>query len=111
MAPENRNVRYEPDDRPPTLVTLGSGFQAAMIIVAPVVLTVVIVGRIAQQPDSYVSWAVFAALIVSGITTALQATRIGRAGAGHVLMMGTSGAFIHLSRYAWRRWLTVARPP
>ncbi len=65
-----------------------------MIIVAPVVLTVVIVARIAEQPDSYISWGVFAALLVSGITTILQAVRVGRVGAGHVLIMGTSGAFI-----------------
>ena len=65
-----------------------------MIIVAPVVLTVVIVARIAEQPESYLSWGVFAALLISGITTILQAVRVGRVGAGHVLIMGTSGAFI-----------------
>ena len=91
---ENDNVRYEPQEKPPPLVTVGSGLQAAMVIVAPVVLTVVIVARIADQPDSYITWGVFAALIVSGITTVLQAVRVGRVGAGHVLIMGTSGAFI-----------------
>ena len=88
------NVRYEPDERPPFLVVIGAGFQAAMIIVAPVVLTVVIVARIAAQPDGYISWAVFAALLIAGATTVLQAARVGRVGAGHVLIMGTSGAFI-----------------
>ena len=90
----HENVRYEPDETPPPLVALGAGFQAAMIIVAPVVLTVVIVARIADQPDSYISWGVFAALLVSGTTTILQARRVGRFGAGHVLIMGMSGAFI-----------------
>ena len=90
----NDNVRYEPDEKPPALLSIGAGVQAAMIIVAPVVLTVVIVARIAEQPDSYISWGVFAALIVSGVTTVLQAVRVGRVGAGHVLIMGTSGAFI-----------------
>ena len=94
VAHENENVRYEPNENPPSLVAVGAGFQAAMIIVAPVVLTVVIVARIAEQPDSYVTWGVFAALIVSGVTTILQAVRVGRVGAGHVLIMGTSGAFI-----------------
>ena len=94
VNPENENVLYEPDEKPPHLVALGAGVQAAAIIVAPVVLTVVIVARIADQPDSYISWGVFAALLVSGITTTLQAVRVGRVGAGHVLIMGTSGAFI-----------------
>ncbi len=90
----NESVRYEPDERPPHLLAVGAGLQAAMIIVAPVALTVVIVARIADQPDSYISWGVFAALIVSGVTTAIQAIRVGRVGSGHVLIMGTSGAFI-----------------
>ena len=36
----------------------------------------------------------FAALLISGITTVLQAARVWRIGSGHVLLMGTSGAFI-----------------
>ncbi len=94
VSHENENVRYEPDEKPPHLLAVGAGLQAAMIIVAPIALTVVIVARIADQPDSYISWGVFAALIVSGITTAIQAIRVGRVGSGHVLIMGTSGAFI-----------------
>ena len=94
VVSENENVRYEPDEKPPLPVALGAGVQAAAIIVAPVVLTVVIVARIADQPDSYITWGVFAALLVSGITTTLQAVRVGRVGSGHVLIMGTSGAFI-----------------
>ena len=87
-------VRYEPDERPPIALTLGSGLQAALVIVAPVVITVVIVARIAGQPDAYIAFAAFAALLVSGATTALQAVRVGYIGSGHVLIMGTSGAFI-----------------
>ncbi len=90
----NENIRYEPNENPPPLVTIGAGAQAAALIVAPVVLTVVIVARIAGQSESYMAWGAFAALLVSGITTVLQAVRVGRVGAGHVLIMGTSGAFI-----------------
>ena len=94
VSPVNETIRYEPNENPPPMVAIGAGFQAAMLIVAPVVLTVVIVARIAEQPDSYMSWGVFAALLISGATTILQAVRVGRIGAGHVLIMGTSGAFI-----------------
>ena len=90
----NENVRYEPDEKPPSPVAIGAGLQAAIVILAPVVLGVVIVSRIAEQPASYLEWAVFAALLVSGSTTVLQAVRFKRLGAGHVLIMGTSGAFI-----------------
>ena len=91
---DERAVRYEPEERPPALVTAGVGLQAALTIIAPVALTVVIVARIAGQPDSYISWGVAAALLVSGVATTLQAVRLGRIGSGHVLAMGTSGAFI-----------------
>ena len=91
---ENENILYEPDEKPPPLVTLGAGVQSAAIMVTRVVVTVVIVARIAEQPESYISWGVFAALVVSGLITALQAVKVGRVGAGHVLIMGTSGAYI-----------------
>ena len=90
----NEHVRYEPDERPPWPVAAGVGAQAALVTVPGVVITVVIVARIAEQPASYITWAVFAAMLVSGATTVLQAVRVGRVGAGHVLIMGTSGAFI-----------------
>ena len=102
----NDNVRYEPDEVPPSPVAVGAGAQAAAIIIAPVVISVVIVMRIAGQPNDYMAWAVFAALLVSGVTTILQAVRVGRIGAGHVLIMGTSGAFIAVCVAA----LTVAGP-
>ena len=93
-AHENRYIRYEPNEVPPPLLAVGAGLQAAAVILAPIVLGVVIVARIAEQPESYLSWAVFAALLVSGVTTVLQAVRVGRIGSGYVLIMGTSGAFI-----------------
>ena len=60
----NESVRYEPGEVPPAPIAIGAGIQSAMIIVAPVVLTVVIVSRIADQPDGFLSWSVFAALLV-----------------------------------------------
>ena len=90
----NETVRYEPDENPPLLITLGAGVQASLSIIGGVVLGVLIVFRIAGQPEPSLAWAVFGALLISGITTILQAVRVWRIGSGHVLMMGTSGAFI-----------------
>ncbi|MCY4576311.1 MAG: hypothetical protein OXC55_06920 [Chloroflexi bacterium] len=94
MSQVNQHVRFEPDEHPPLLMTLGAGVQGAMIIVGAVVLGVVIVMRVGDQSQSYTSWAVFAALLVSGSTTVLQAVRFWRFGSGHILIMGTSGAFL-----------------
>ena len=87
-------VRYEPDERPPIALSCGLGLQLAVLCIAGVALTPAIVVRAAGGAESYLSWAVFGAVLVSGITSVLQAVRVGRIGAGYVLVMGTSGAFI-----------------
>ena len=76
------------------MVSIGAGIQATVLIVTPVVLTVVIVARIADVSEAYMTWGVFAAMIISGLTTILQVVRVGRIGSGYVLIMGTSAAFI-----------------
>ncbi len=96
-APGHDDVRFEPDERPAHILSVGLGFQAAMLTLAGIVLTPAIVIRVADQGDSYLNWAVFAALVISGLSTILQAVRVGRFGAGHILIMGTSGAFIAVS--------------
>ena len=90
----DRDVRYEPNERPPAALAFGMGAQQAVLCIAGVVLTPVIVIRAAGEGDPYLTWAVFAALLVSGLTTVMQAMRVGRIGAGYPLLMGTSGAFI-----------------
>ncbi len=89
----NEHIRYEPDEHPPNLLTIGAGVQAAAVIIGGIVLGVAVVFRIADQPETYLAWGVFAALLISGATTILQAARVWRIGAGHILVMGTSGAF------------------
>ena len=93
-AQTGRDVRFEPDERPPGALAFGMGAQQAVLCIAGVVLTPVIVIRAAGEGDPYMTWAVFAALLVSGLTTIAQAVRVGRIGAGYPLLMGTSGAFI-----------------
>ena len=91
---KTHDIRYEPNERPPHMLAFGLGFQAALLCLGGVVLTPAIVIRAAGQSETYLSWAIFMAVVVSGISTILQAVRVGRFGAGHVLIMGTSGAFI-----------------
>ena len=89
-----RAVRYEPEERPRPILAFGLAFQAGMPIVAAIVLTPAIVVRAAGMADSYLSWSIFTALAISGVTTVLQARRVGYFGAGYTLFMGTSGTFI-----------------
>ncbi|MDE0034519.1 MAG: purine/pyrimidine permease [Deltaproteobacteria bacterium] len=93
--PDRRSgIRYQPDETPPPALAFGLGLQLAVLCIAGIVLTPAIVIRAAGGSEGFLSWAVFAAVAVSGVTTILQAVRVGRFGAGHVLLMGTSGAFI-----------------
>ncbi len=88
------NVRYEADEKPPSSLSFGLGFQLAALCISGIVFTPLIVIRAAGGTETYLSWAVFAAVMISGLATILQAARVGRLGAGYVLLMGTSGAFI-----------------
>ncbi len=94
MANVNESIRYEPEQRPPHLLSAGLGLQATAILMAPIVVTVAIIMRAANQPESYLTWAVFSAVVISGTITMLQSARIGRFGSGYILFMGTSPTFL-----------------
>ena len=96
----SESVLYEPDEGCSLLVSVGVGLQGVLMILAPTVLFVAIVVQAADQGERYLSWSVFAALLITGAMTALQAGRIGRFGAGHVLITGTAPSFIAVSLIA-----------
>ena len=87
-------LRYQVDERPPTGLTLGLGIQLAVISVTAPILIPTVVMRAAGAAEAHLNWAVFAAIAISGAATVLQTVRYGRIGAGNVLVMGSSGAFI-----------------
>ena len=90
-------VRYEPDDHCPPLLLLGVGLQGVMMVVASFVLIVAVTARAGGQDDIYLTWAVFAALVIAGALTALQASRFWRLGSGHILIMGPTLNFVAVS--------------
>ena len=87
-------IRYEPDDPCPPLLLLGVGLQGVMMILTSIVVIVAVTARSGGQDDDYLTWAVFAALIISGALIALQASRVWRLGAGHILFMGPTTNFV-----------------
>ena len=90
----DRGIRYEADETPPVALAVGCGLQLVVLGIASIVLIPTIVIRAGGGTDAYLSWAVFWAVAVSGVSTALQAVRLGRVGAGYVLAMGPAGAYI-----------------
>ena len=92
-----RNLRFAGDERPPAVVSLVIGLQTAVLVAVPVVVVSTIAARAANQSDAYLSWAIFAAMVIGGLTTILQAVRVGGVGAGTLTVMGVSGASIGVS--------------
>ena len=93
----NQAIRYEPDEPCPPLIALGVGLQGVMLVLATIVLIVAITARAGNQDDAYVTWAVFASLVIAGGLTALQAARFWRLGAGHILIMGPTPNYVAIS--------------
>ncbi|MDE0006085.1 MAG: hypothetical protein OXQ29_25625, partial [Rhodospirillaceae bacterium] len=87
----------DPDEKIPALLASGLALQLACLVLPGAVMIPTVVFRSAGQPEDVLLWAVFASVAVCGATTALQARRFGRIGAGYILAIGTSGAAIAVS--------------
>ena len=101
MAQDNSHseidLRYQADERPPLALAYGLGLQLGVLCLSGIVLTPAIVLRAAGQSEAYIAWAVFAAVVISGIVTMIQAQRWGWLGSGYALCIGTPGTFIAVS--------------
>ncbi len=82
--------RYEAHESPSYLASLGYGVQFSLIASATLLVTPVIVASASDIGESYVTWMVFASLVVVGLSTLIQVRRIGPIGAGAVLPMFTA---------------------
>ena len=87
-------LRYAANEPPPHPASFVIGLQTAILVCVPIVVVTTIVARVADQGDAYLSWAIFAGMVIGGLTTIVQSKRIGPLGAGNLTVMGTSGASI-----------------
>ena len=90
-------VRYEPEDRPPGGVLIGLGLQATLLQVGFLVFIPVAVFRAGGLDGPDLAWPVFAALAAGGLSTVLQAMKLGRFGARRLQLMASSAAFAAVS--------------
>ena len=90
----NEHIRYEPEDEPPPLPTLIVAGQGAVLLVSNTVMVTAIFAAAFASDSAYLTWAIFAGLLVAGAATALQAARFGRVGSGHLLLMGPGVPFL-----------------
>ena len=82
--------RYEAHESPSYPASLGYGVQFSLIASATLLVTPVIVASASDIGESYVTWMVFASLLVVGLSTLIQVRRLGPVGAGAVLPMFTA---------------------
>ena len=89
--------RLHPDGKIPAPLTLGLAIQLVGLVLPGIVLIPTIVFRAAGQSEAVVLWAVFASVMICGLTSMLQSLRVGRLGTGYIHPMGTAGAAIAVS--------------
>ena len=87
-------LRFAANEPPPHPASFVIGLQAAILVCVPIVVVTTIVARVANQSDGYLSWAIFAGMVIGGLMTIVQSKRVGPLGAGNLIVMGTSGASI-----------------
>jgi len=87
-------IRFEPEEACSPSIALVVGFQGAVLVLAPTALNVAVAIRSSGLDDTYLTWSVFAALLISGAITALQALQFWRFGAGHIVLTSPAALFI-----------------
>lgn len=87
-------LRFAANESPPHPFSLVVGLQVGILVTVPIIIVTTIVARVADQSDAYLSWAIFAGMVIGGLMTIVQSRRIGPFGAGNLIVMGTSGAAI-----------------
>ena len=93
-GPAEEPIRFEPEESCPPSVALLVGFQGAALVLAPTVLNVAIAIRSSGLDDTYLTWGVFAAMLICAAITALQAFQLRRFGAGHIALAWPAAMFI-----------------
>lgn len=93
----NKSIRYEPDEHPPHLTSIGVAAQAALLGLGDIAIVSILIVRVSGQEQSYLEWMVFATIVISGIGIILQPLRFGKIGGGHLLFAATSATFIPAS--------------
>ncbi len=67
------------------------------MVIAPTVLVVSISIRSSGLDDTYLTWGIFAALLINAVVTALQSFQAWRFGGGHIVITGPTTQFIGIT--------------
>ena len=90
----NEDILYQPDENPPPLTCLGLGFQSVMGLLTGMAAITAIVAQASEQPEGYLGWIFFVALVVCGLGSICQTFQVWRFGSGYPLVVTTGSAYI-----------------
>ena len=90
----NEHLSYDRDDRPPHLVTLGVAAQGCVLALGNTAAVVTIFAVASGSTEGYLSWALFASMMVGGVVAAHMATKLGRLAPGYILLTGPGTPFM-----------------
>ena len=90
----SQQMRYAPDEACPPLIAAAVGLQGVALVLAPTILIVAVAVRASGEDEAYLSWAVFAALLINTVVIGLHATRVPRLGSGHIVISGPTVQFV-----------------
>ena len=91
--PCGRALLYSVDENPPHWLTLVLSFQHVLLMFNGIIIVPAIIASAFDVSPEQIAYLIFATIIVTSITTWIQAVRVGRIGAGYTLFMGVSGTF------------------
>lgn len=87
-------ITHEPDEKCRPVLVASVAFQGILLALAPTVATATLFAQVSGLGEKYLAWSIMAAVAISGITTAVQAARLGRLGGGHILITGMAPSYI-----------------
>ena len=94
MDTKTVQLQYAVDEHPPHWLSLGLAAQHVLFMLSGVVFIPILLAKTGRVTLEEVEYLAFVSILVSGVTSLIQVVRVGSVGAGYVLFMGTSGAFI-----------------
>ena len=93
MNQSGSTLRYAVNERPPLLVAAGLGLQNALFVISGAILLPILLRAADLITAGEAAFLISVSLLTAGLSTAVQAFRVGAVGSGFMLFMGTSGAF------------------
>lgn len=90
---KQQTLLYSADENPPWWLTLVLSFQHVLLMFNGIIIVPAVISNAFDVSPARVAYIIFASIMVTSLSTWIQAARVGRIGAGYVLFMGTSGTF------------------